>query len=79
MGGENEKKVLDSIKGLEVISTSVSPSWDTRLVLENEYVLEVIPDSVEYETWEAHIEADWVIFVGGEVTLFPPAKNADGR
>jgi hypothetical protein len=78
MGGANEKKVLDSIKGLEIISASVSPSWDTRLVLQNNYILEVIPDSVQYETWEAHVEAGWVIFVGGEITLFPPAKNADG-
>lgn len=79
MGGVNEKKVLASIKGLEVISNSVSPSWDTRFIMENDYVLEIIPDSVEYETWEAHVEAGWAVFVGGEVTLFPPAKDADGR
>jgi len=78
VGGENAKKVLNSIQGLAVTSTSVSPSWDTRLVLENDYILEVIPDSVQYETWEAHVEAGWVIFVGGEVTLFPPATSPDG-
>ena len=78
VGGENAKKVLDSIKGLEVTTTSVSPSWDTRLVQENDYILEVIPDSIQYETWEAHVEAGWVVFVGREVTLFPPARSADG-
>jgi hypothetical protein len=75
VGGVNVKKVLDSIKGLKVISACVFPSWDTRLVLENDYILEVISDSVQYETWEAHLEAGWVIFVGGEVTLFPPATR----
>jgi hypothetical protein len=79
VGGPNAKKMLDSIKELEVISASVSPSWDTRLVLEKDYILEVIPDSVQYETWEAHVEAGWVVFVGGEVTLFPPATRADGN
>jgi hypothetical protein len=75
VGGVNVKKVLDSTKGLKVISACVSPSWDTRLVLENDYILEVISDSVQYETWEAHLEAGWVIFGGGEVTLFPPATR----
>jgi hypothetical protein len=48
--------------------------------LEKDYILEVIPDSVQYETWEAHVEAGWVVFVGGEVTLFPPAASSgDGQ
>jgi hypothetical protein len=72
-------KALDSIKGLGVISTSVSPSWDTRISFEKDYTLEVIADSVLYETWEAHLEAGWVIFVGGNITLFPPATRAENR
>jgi hypothetical protein len=76
MGGAYATNALDSIKGLKVISTSVSPYWDTQLVLENDYILEVISNSVQYETWEAHHEAGWIIFVGGEVTVFPPAPRA---
>lgn len=79
VGGANAEKVLDSIKGLKVTLASVSRSWDTRLVLERDYILEVIPDSVQYETWEAHVEAGWVVFVGGEVTLFPPATSSGGE
>jgi hypothetical protein len=77
IGDIKGKNMLDSIKGLRVTAASVSSSWDTRLVLENNYIFEVIPDSVQYETWEAHLEAGWVIFAGGEVTLFPPATRAD--
>ena len=75
-GGMKGKNMLDSIRGLRVTAASVSSSWDTRLVLENDYIFEVIPDSVQYETWEAHLEDGWVIFAGGEVTLFPPATRA---
>lgn len=78
VGGTEAKKGIDSINGLKVVLISVSPSWDTRLVLEDDYILEVIPDSVQYETWEAHVEAGWVVFVGGEVTVFPPATISDG-
>jgi hypothetical protein len=79
-GGDGEAyatKALESIKGLEVISASVSPSWDTRVLLTNDYALEAIADSAQYETWEAHVEAGWVIFMGGEVTVFPPAPSAN--
>lgn len=78
VGGASAGKVLDSIKGLKVTLVSVSRSWDTRLVLEKDYILEVIPDSLQYETWEAHVDAGWVVFVGGEVTLFPPATSSGG-
>ena len=77
VGGVVANTVLASLKGLEIISASVLPSWDTRLVLRNECVLEVIPDSVQYETWEAHLEAGWIVFAGGAVTVFPPATKAD--
>jgi hypothetical protein len=77
VGGVIANTVLSSLKGLEIISASVLPSWDTRLVLQSEYVLEVIPDSVQYETWQAHLEAGWVIFAGGAVTVFPPAAKVD--
>lgn len=76
--GSDAGKILDSLRGLKVSLVSVSRSWDTRLVLENDYILEVIPDSVLYETWEAHVEAGWVVFVGGEVTVFPPATTSAG-
>jgi hypothetical protein len=45
-------------------------------VLEDSYLLRVIADSVRYETWEAHLEAGWAIFSGGEITLFPPPQKA---
>jgi len=79
-GGDSEvriAKALESIKGREFRSASVSPSWDTRVLLTNDYALEVIADSAQYETWEAHVEAGWVIFMGGEVTVFPPAPSAN--
>jgi hypothetical protein len=78
-GGEHAKQALDSVKGLKVVSASVLSAWDTRLVLQGDCVLEVIPDSVQYETWEAHVEVGWAIFGSGEFTLFPPAQRADAR
>jgi hypothetical protein len=76
-GSVTVKKVLDSLSHLKVVSTSVSISWDTRLVLEEDYILEVIPDSVQYETWQAHVKTGSVIFCSGTVTVFPPAPRAD--
>jgi hypothetical protein len=70
-------KALESIKGLKFVSASVSSSWDTRVLLTNDYALEVIADSAQYETWEAHVEIGWVIFMGGKVTVFPPAPSAN--
>lgn len=66
-------KELHCLKGLRVLSASVSPSWETRLVLESDYVFELIPDSVRYEMWEAHLEVGLAVFSGGEITFFPPA------
>jgi hypothetical protein len=67
---------LDRLEGLRVVSATVLPSWETRLVLDRDYVFELIPDSVRYEIWEAHLEVGWAIFSGGEITLFPPTPKA---
>jgi hypothetical protein len=69
-------KHLESLKGLRVVSTSVSHSCDTRLLLEKVFAVEIIPNSARYEIWEARIETGWVIFMGGEVTVFPPPTRA---
>jgi hypothetical protein len=79
-GGDSEAhiaKALESISGREVISASVSSSWDARVLLTDDYALEVIADSAQYETWEAHVGIGWVIFMGGQVTVFPPAPSAN--
>ena len=75
VGGEYAKQALDSVKGLKVVSASVFSAWETRLVLQGDCVLEVIPDSVQ----EAHVEVGWAIFGSGEVILFPPPQRADRR
>ena len=67
---------MNCLKGLKVVSTTVLSSWETKLVFDNDYVFELIPDSVRYETWEAHLEVGQAIFSGGEITLFPPAPKA---
>lgn len=67
---------LDSVKALVITSTDISPTLDTMLVLSNGYTLEVINDSVQYETWEAHVPAGWVVFSEGGITVFPPLGEA---
>jgi len=62
--------------GLKVISTSISNRSDTELQFEKGYVLSAIMDTVQYETWEAHLDVGWVIFANGQITVFPPAPVA---
>ena len=75
------EEILGHLKGLKVLSILISDRWDTQLLFENDHVVEVISDSLRYETWEAHLEVGWVVFAGGGTTLFPPSapSNADGR
>ena len=70
------QKALGSLKGLRVISTLVSTSWETQILLEKDCFVDVFPNSVQYEVWEAHTKDGWVIFSGGGVTVFPPATRA---
>jgi hypothetical protein len=74
VGGQStiSEKILRSLYRLKLSSCSVSSTGDTRLLLESDYVIEVISDSVQFETWEAHIEAGWTVFAGGSITVFPP-------
>jgi hypothetical protein len=65
--------------GARVVSTSVVQSWDTTLVLERDYVLEVFPDSVQYEMWEAHMDIGLIVFSGGHATFFPPASHGQSQ
>ena len=59
--------------GLKVVSTSISNCWDSYLCFEEDYVVQAISDTVQYETWEAHLEVGSVIFGDGDITVFPPA------
>jgi len=69
------EEVFGHLRGLKVDSVVISNCGDTQLLFENDRVLEVIADSARYETWEAHIEAGWVVFTGGNcTTLFPPSS-----
>ncbi|MCU1305900.1 MAG: hypothetical protein JWN45_595 [Acidobacteriaceae bacterium] len=64
---------LKHLSGLKVVSILISDLWDTQLLFENGYFLEVFSDSLRYETWEAHLQVGWVIFSEGSITVFPPA------
>lgn len=68
---------LECLKGMKFISVSVCSSWETRISIENDYRLEMICDSIQYESWEAHLETGWAVFEAGEMTLFPPTPRAD--
>jgi hypothetical protein len=70
------EEIFQHMKGLKANSVTISELGDTQLVLENDYVLDVISNSVRYETWHAHLPAGWVIFMGGHsITVFPPADR----
>ncbi len=70
------KKELAKLCGLNVLSASVFPSGETRLLMENDFLLEVIPDSVQYEMWTTDVQSGSVVVAIGNVTVFPPAPRA---
>lgn len=73
-------ELLRHVGGLRVVSTCISDCGDTQLLFEKDHVVEAISDSVQYETWEAHLEVGWIIFsAGGGVTVFPPAAIPEVR
>jgi hypothetical protein len=73
----SEREVsLDFLRGARFRHVVLSPAWNTCLGLDNDYIFEVIPDSIQYEVWEAHLPSGHVIFIGGEPTVFPPARQA---
>jgi len=73
-------EILKHLNGLRVVSTHISDYGDTKLFFEKDHVVEAVSDSVQYETWEAHLEVGWIIFsAGGGVTVFPPAAAAEVR
>jgi hypothetical protein len=73
-GKRGSEELFEHLKGLKVNSVAIADCGDTQLLFENGYVLEAISNSVRYETWEAHIQAGWVIFNGGRsLTAFPPS------
>lgn len=78
VGGQVPQDVFERLIGLKVISTSISNRSDTDLQFEEDYVLNAIMDTVQYETWEAHLDVGWVIFANGHITVFPPASVAPG-
>jgi hypothetical protein len=70
------EEIFQHLKWLKANSVTISELGDTQLVFENDYVLDVILNSVRYEAWEAHLPAGWVIFMGGHsITVFPPADH----
>ena len=68
---------LECLKEMKVIAVSISSSWETDILIENDYRLEVICDSIQYESWEGHLETGWAVFEGGEMTLFPPTTRTN--
>ena len=73
-------EILRHLSGLRVVSTHISDCGDTQLLFEKDHVVEAVSDSVQYETWEAHLEVGWIIFsAGGGVTVFPPAVMPEVR
>jgi hypothetical protein len=73
--GDTEE-IFQHLKGLKANSVTISELGDTQLVFENDYVLDVISNSVRFEAWQANLPAGWVIFMGGHsITVFPPADR----
>jgi hypothetical protein len=70
------KKELANLCGLRVLSASVLSAGETRLFAENDFLLEVIPESVQYEVWTAHVKTGLVVVSIGNVTVFPPGPRA---
>lgn len=70
----DSEEIFGHLKGLQVISVVISGCGDTQLQFEHEHVIEVVANSIRYETWEAHIGAGWVVFAVGGTTLFPPSS-----
>jgi hypothetical protein len=64
------------IIGLKVASASISTCWDTDLRFENDYVVQTLSDTVQFETWVVNLDAGWVILSDGRITVFPPAPAA---
>lgn len=76
IGGQISSDAYAGIIGLKVASASISKCWDTDLRFENDYVVQTISDTVQFETWDVHLDAGWVIFSDGQITVFPPAPAA---
>jgi hypothetical protein len=73
IGSEADAGPARCLTGLSVLSVSISDIWDTKLLLESNYLIEVLSNSSKYEVWEAHLAEGWVIFMDGVVTIFPPS------
>jgi hypothetical protein len=78
IGSEADAGSLRSLKGLNVLASSIADTWDTTLHLEKNYLIEVLSNSCKYEVWEAHVAEGWVICMDGGVTIFPPASQDSG-
>lgn len=76
IGGQVSKDVFGGLVGLKVASASVSNCGDTALRFKKDYIVQTISDTVQYETWDAHLDAGWVIFGDGQIMVFPPAPIA---
>jgi hypothetical protein len=59
--------------GLEVTLASMSNLGDTKLTFDEDYAVEAIADTVQYESWDAHLDVGWIILSGGHITVFPSA------
>ncbi|HEY1900969.1 MAG TPA: hypothetical protein VGG56_00950 [Terracidiphilus sp.] len=72
IGGQVSKDVFAGLIGLKVVSTSMSSCGDTDLRFGKDHSIQTISDTVQFETWDAHVEEGWVIFSSGSTTVFPP-------
>ena len=77
IGGQVSKDVFAGLIGLKVISTSMSSFGDADLRFEKDHSVQTILDTVQFETWDAHVEEGWVIFTGGSTTVFPPPTRPE--
>jgi hypothetical protein len=76
IGGQISSDAYAGIIGLKVASASISTCWDTDLRFENDYVVQTLSDTVQFETWDVNLDAGWVILSDGRITVFPPAPAA---
>jgi hypothetical protein len=76
IGGQISSDAYAGIIGLKVASASISTCWDTDLRFENDYVVQTLSDTVQFETWVVNLDAGWVILSDGRITVFPPAPAA---
>lgn len=60
------------------MSADITTCWDSTIHFGQDQIVQAIADTVQYGTWEAHVEIGSVIYGDGQITIFPPAPTAAG-